>query len=106
MAHPAPSHGPSEPEPLAVRGSLSPELAAIFDREWDIVLDQVKRSHDLADVHVLLAKWRHLAHAELSSPGTYFRTQAKAEEIARARTNSTAASIEEMHALIDRRLGR
>jgi hypothetical protein len=31
-------------------------VAAEFDREWEIVLDQAKQDHDLEPVHDLLAK--------------------------------------------------
>ncbi len=45
--------------------------AAEFDREWEIVLDRVKQSRDLADLHELLNKWRHTAYMELRDPGSY-----------------------------------
>ncbi|MEU0875033.1 DUF6247 family protein [Nocardia brasiliensis] len=32
-------------EPKALRAALSPELRAEFDREWDLVLEQAKKSH-------------------------------------------------------------
>ncbi len=39
----------------------TPDVAAEFDREWEIVLDEAKQDRDLAPVHDLLAKWRHFA---------------------------------------------
>jgi uncharacterized protein DUF6247 len=62
-------------------------VAAEFDREWEIVLDQAKRDQDLEPVHDLLAKWRHFAYAELKAPGTYFRSA-----VARARRRVTMPS--------------
>jgi hypothetical protein len=42
-----------------------PTLVAEFDREWEIVLDRVKQSKDLADLHELLTKWRHTVSMEM-----------------------------------------
>jgi hypothetical protein len=72
---PAPS-----PEPRAIRACLTPDVAAEFDREWEIVLDQAKQDQDLEPVHDLLATWRHFAYAELKAPGTYFRVLATAAQ--------------------------
>ena len=63
---------PPQPEPQAVRACLTPDVAAEFDAEWEIVLDKAKASKDLAPVHELLAKWRHFAYAELRDPGSYY----------------------------------
>lgn len=59
---------PPPPEPQAIRVCLTPDVAAEFDAEWNIVLDKAKQSTDLAPVHALLAKWRHFAYAELKDP--------------------------------------
>ncbi len=96
---------PPEADPVAIRACLSPRLVAEFDADWNIVLDRAKASKDLADVHNLLQKWRHLAYAELRAPGSYFRLQAKAEQILRTGENPTAGSFEDMQALIRERLG-
>ncbi len=97
---------PPEADPVAIRACLSPRLVAEFDAEWDIVLEQAKTSKDLAGVHKLLQKWRHLAYGELCDPGSYFRLLAKAEQIMRSGENPTAGSFEDMQALIRERLGR
>lgn len=76
---------PSDPQ--AIRACLAPTLAAEFDREWEIVLDRVKQSKDLADLHELLHKWRHTAYAETRDPGSYYRMLSKAEQILRAGSN-------------------
>lgn len=70
MASPAAVPDPRVPpvDPQAIRACLTPTLAAEFDHEWDIVLDRVKRSQDLTDLHELLAKWRHTAVLELRDP--------------------------------------
>jgi len=70
---------PPPAEPRAIRACLTPDVAVEFDREWDIALDQAKRDKDLAPVQDLLVKWRHLAYAELTEPGSYFRVLATAE---------------------------
>jgi Family of unknown function (DUF6247) len=44
---------------------LTPALAAEFDREWETVLDRVKQSRDLVDLHELLNKWQHTAYMEM-----------------------------------------
>lgn len=111
MASPAEHVPPVEPrapaaDPAAIRACLSARLLAEFDAEWESVLEQAKASKDLAGVHRLLTKWRHLAYTELRDPGSYFRVLAKAEQIARTGENPTAGSYEQMQALIGERLGR
>jgi hypothetical protein len=112
MASPAAAapHGrpvPPPPEPKAIRACLTPNVAAEFDREWDIVLDRVRRSQDLEPVQDLLAKWRHLAYAELTEPGSYFRVLARAERtLATGQAPPNSVSGEDIDALIHKRLGR
>src|SRR6476660_5549932 len=112
MASPAaadqPTSGTPAPraDPVVIRACLSPRLVAEFDAEWESVLEQAKTSKDLAGVHKLLQKWRHLAYAELRDPGSYFRLLAKAEQIMQTGENPTAGSFEDMQALIRERLGR
>ncbi len=67
--------------PAAIRSQLSPDLAAIFDAEWEFVLEAAKRTQDLQAIHDLLAKWRHFAAAEVAEPGWYFGVQDQAERI-------------------------
>lgn len=82
-------------------------MAAEFDREWEIVLDQAKKDQDLEPVHDLLAKWRHFAYAELKDPGTYFRVLATAAHtLATGQPPTGSVSGEEIKELIRRRLGR
>jgi hypothetical protein len=77
----------------------------VFDAEWEYVLEQAKRSKDLAGVRDLLQNWRHHAYQELREPGAYFRLLATA-----ARTQATRKAPEgsvpeaEMRARIDARL--
>jgi hypothetical protein len=97
---------PPAADPQSIRTCLPPSLVAEFDREWDLVLDEAKRDKDLQPIQSLLVKWRHLAYAELKDPGSHYRMLAKAEEIMRTGRNPDAGSIEDMRALIDRRLGR
>ena len=92
-------------DPQAIRACLTPTLAAEFDHEWNIVLDRVKQSKDLTNLHELLNKWRHTAHMEMRDPGSYYRMLAKAEQIQRTGGNPDAASFEDMQALIQERLG-
>lgn len=103
-----PDHGSvPPPDPQAIRACLTPDVAAVFDSEWEIVLDEAKRTMDRTPVHQLLHKWRHFAYAEVKNPGTYVRMLATA-----ARTLSTgkapegSISGEEMKALIRQRLSR
>lgn len=70
-----------EADPVAIRACLTPEVRAVFDREWEYVLEQAKASKDLAGVRDLLVKWRIWAYSELVEPGTYLRTMEKAERI-------------------------
>jgi hypothetical protein len=62
----------------------------------------VKQAKNLAPVHDLLAKCRHLTYAELRDPGSYYRLLAKAEQIIRTGHNPDAGSFEDMQALIRR----
>lgn len=105
---PAPRPDPVAPaaDPVAIRASLTPTLRAVFDHEWAVVLENAKASTDLAGIHALLNKWRHLAYAELTDPGSYYRVLAKAELIQRTGHNPDAVPLAEVQALIAQRLGR
>jgi hypothetical protein len=108
LAAPSPGANPAAPaaDPVAIRACLPPRLVAEFDAEWDSALETAKASKDLAGVHALLHKWRHLAYAEMRDPGSYGRLLAKAEQILRTGENPTAGSFTDMQALIRERLGR
>ena len=103
---PGPPAVPPAADPQAIRACLTPTLAAEFDREWEFVLEQAKQAKDITAIHSLLNKWRHLAYTELKDPGAHFRMLAKAEQIERTGSNPGAVSIEDIRALIERRLGR
>lgn len=93
------------PQPAAIRSQLSPDLAAIFDREWEIVLDEAKQTQDLQGVHDLLLKWRHIVAAEAKEPGWYFRLQEHAARILeRGTPDPDCISGEQARALIAARL--
>jgi uncharacterized protein DUF6247 len=98
---------PSAPpaDPAAIRACLSSETAAVFDSEWEFVLEEAKRSKNLAGVHELLHKWRFFALEELRKPGWYGSLQAKAEQILRTGVNAGAVSWEDMQKLLARRRG-
>jgi len=108
MASPAAERRPSPPsaDPREIRAALGPVLAAEFDHEWETVLDRVKQSMDLADLHGLLTKWRHTAYMELCEPGSYQRLLAKADEILATGHHPDAVPFEQMQAVIRRRQGR
>ncbi|MGH3867998.1 MAG: DUF6247 family protein [Pseudonocardiaceae bacterium] len=106
-ALPNPTPVPPPPEPQAIRACLTPDVAAEFDREWEIVLERAKQAKDLALVHDLLHKWRHFAYSELKEPGTYFHLLATAAHtLATGKAPAGSVSAEDIKALIDRRLGR
>ncbi|QUH05704.1 hypothetical protein HUO13_01220 [Saccharopolyspora erythraea] len=106
--HPTPNTGSAPPpsDAASIRACLTPRVAAEFDAEWEQALDRAKQSHDLTGVYELLHKWRHLAHAEQTAPGAYFRLLAKAEQITSTGENPDAAPLEDMQAVIRQRLGR
>lgn len=114
MASPASDSSQSSPDPIppsleprAIRACLTPDVAAEFDREWEIVLDQAKRSQDLELVHDLLTKWRHFAYAELKAPGSYFRVLASAAHtLATGQPPAGSVSGEQITELIRGRLDR
>ncbi|MGH3771267.1 MAG: DUF6247 family protein [Pseudonocardiaceae bacterium] len=98
---------PLPPDPQAIRACLTPDVAAAFDAEWEIVLDEAKQAKDLTPVHELLRKWRHFAYAEVKNPGTYERMLATtARTLATGRAPEGSISGEEMKALIRQRLSR
>ena len=107
----SPPAGGGLPQPAAIRSQLPPQLAAIFDAEWEAVLDAAKRTQDLQAIHDLLNHWRHFAAAEHADPGVYFRTQELAERILAAGSTEAAgiqtydarAVIEERRRELDRR---
>jgi Family of unknown function (DUF6247) len=97
---------PPATEPVAIRACLTPDVAAEFDREWEIVLERAKQAKDLAGVHDLLNKWRHLAYAELQEPGSYYRLlTTAAQTLATGEAPPGSVSGEDMKALIRQRLG-
>jgi hypothetical protein len=103
---PDPPPVPPAADPQAIRTCLTATLAAEFDREWEIVLDRVKQSMDLAGLHELLNKWLHTAYMEMRDPGSYYRMLGKAEQILRTESNPDAVPFEEMQALIRQRQGQ
>lgn len=113
MASPVPQPSVPEPmvvrppaaDPVAIRACLTPDVAAVFDAEWEHVLDEAKQSKDLSGVRELLAHWRHFAYQELRAPGGYFRVLAKAARI-QASGKPAPGSVpgEEIRALITARL--
>lgn len=106
-ADPVSSHGlgTGSSQPAVIRSQLTPDLAAIFDAEWENVLDAAKRTQDLQAIHNLLAKWRHFAAAEVAEPGWYFRVLDQAERILAA-GSAEAAGIQtyDARAVIEERL--
>lgn len=97
---------PAGVTPGAIRSALTPTLRGEFDHEWDIVLDEVKRSRDLGPVHSLLHKWRHIAAGEAEEPGRYYRVLAKAEQIMRAGGNPDGRPADDVMELIAKRIGQ
>lgn len=92
-------------QPAAIRSQLGPDLAEIFDAEWESVLEAAKRTQDLHAIHDLLNHWRHFAAAEVADPGSYFRTQELTERILAA-GSAEAAGIQtyDGRAVIEERL--
>jgi hypothetical protein len=108
MAEPAaPTPAPSAPpaDPTAIRACLHPDTAAVFDAEWELVLEEAKHSKDLTEVHELLHKWRFFALEELKQPGWYGALMSKAERILRTGINPGAVSWEDLQELLARRRG-
>lgn len=94
-----------EADPVAIRACLTADVAAVFDAEWEFVLEAAKQSKDLAGVRDLLAKWRMFAYRELREPGAYFRVLARATDAQRS-GGAPAGSVSgaEMRARIEARL--
>ncbi len=93
------------PQPAAIRSQLAPDLATIFDREWEIVLDRAKGTQDLQGVQDLLHKWRHTVAAEAAEPGWYLRLQDDAARILeRGTPDPDSISGDQVRALIAARL--
>jgi uncharacterized protein HemY len=105
-ASPDPSAEAPAADPRAIRASLPSALAAEFDREWELVLEQAKLDKDLGPIRSLLVKWRHVSHAERADPGINLRLAEKAAVIEQKGQNPNAVSVDEVRELIDRRLGR
>lgn len=101
---PAPVRAPTA-DPVAIRACLTPDVAAVFDAEWEYVLEEAKKSKDLAGVRDLLQHWRHHAYQELREPGAYFRVLATAAR-GQATRKAPAGSVssEDIRARIDARL--
>ena len=113
VASPAPQPADPDPvvvraptaDPAAIRACLTPDVAAVFDAEWEHVLEEAKQSKDLASILDLLRSWRLLAYDELVEPGSYFRVLAKAARIqATGQPAPGSVSGAEIRALITARL--
>ena len=107
MATPAPTPHPEPSAPpadaAAIRACLPPDTTAVFDAEWEYVLEEAKQSKDLTAVHDLLHKWRFFAFEESRTPGWYAALQAKAERILHTGVNPGAVPYEDMQELLARR---
>jgi hypothetical protein len=104
-AEPAAAVRAPEADPVAIRACLTPDVAAVFDAEWEFVLEAAKQSKDLAGVRELLATWRVFAYQELREPGAYFRVLAAAADAQRTgRAPAGSVSGAEMRARIETRL--
>ena len=77
-----------------------------FDREWEFVLEQAKQDKDLAPIGSLLAKWRHVAVAELREPGVIQRLAGKVDLIRQTGQNPETVSLRDVRRFIDQRLSR
>ena len=98
---PPPTAPPAEP--AAIRACLHPDTAAVFDQEWEFVLEEAKHSHDLTGVHELLHKWRFFAVEELTQPGWYGALMTKAERTLRTGVNPGAVPWQDLHEVLARR---
>lgn len=104
-AGPDPAVRAPEVDPVAIRGCLTLDVVAVFDAEWEFVLEAAKQSKDLAGVGELLAKWRAFAYQELREPGAYFRVLATAAEVQRTgRAPAGSVSGAQIRARIEARL--
>ena len=99
-ATPLPDPALPAPDPQVIRACQTSALAAEFDSEWETVLERAKQSKNLATVHDMLSKWRHIAYLEMRDPGAYYRVLAKAEQIIRTGRNPDAMSLEDIQALL------
>lgn len=94
-------------QPAGIRSRLTPDLTAIFDAEWEIVLEAAKGTQDLQTIHNLVQKWRHVATAEAKEPGWYFRLQEQAERILAAGSAEAAGiTTYDAWAVLEERLRR
>lgn len=101
----SPPAGAVLPRPAAIRSQLPADLAAVFDSEWEIVLEAAKRTQDLQAIHDLLQHWWHFAAAEAAEPGSYFRLQERAARVlANGAPSPGGIGAEEVRALIEARL--
>ncbi|MFI9509889.1 DUF6247 family protein [Nocardia sp. NPDC052566] len=106
---PEPSRVP-DADPSAIRACLPSAVAVEFDRNWRAVMDRAKDEQDLTLVHDFLARWRIMAHAEMTDPGSYFRLMEKvdrATEDSRLSPPSGGARVTgaDIKAMIKSRLG-
>ena len=103
---PEPELVPPAADPEEIRACLSSQMRYEFDRAWDFVLDEAKRTHTLAGITDLLATWRLWAYTELKDPGCYYRMLAQAEVILRTgKSPDGSISGDEVKALIRKRQG-
>jgi hypothetical protein len=101
-----PSRQPVPSDPSSIRAALTTTLRGEFDREWELVLDEVKESKEIGPILDMVNKWRHIAAGEIEEPGRYYRVLAKAEQIMQAGGNPAGRPADDVMQLIEKRIGR
>jgi hypothetical protein len=97
--------GPPATTPRAIRAVLLPEEVGDFDREWRTALARAAETLDLTEVFDTLERWRRIARSTQADPQAHRRMLTTAARL-RSGEDIPSASVDEVKALIDKRLGR
>lgn len=96
-----------ETTPAAIRDALIDEERAEFERAYQQALTEAAETLDLTRVLDVLRNYHRIAWlTQQQGPEAHRRLLDKAAEILRTRRNPDAVPIEDVKALINRRLGR
>ncbi len=98
---------PPDTTPAAIRDALIDEERGQFERAYRDALTEAGDTLDLTRVLDVLRNYHRIAWmTQRQGPEAHRRMLHKADEIMRTGTNPDAGSLEDMHAMINKRLGK
>lgn len=95
---------PRAATPRAIREALLPEEVGQFDSEWRTAMSRSAGSVDLAEVYVVLDRWREIAALTRADPEVHLRMLRRADRVLAGQERGTVTA-DELREMLARRLG-